>query len=263
MTELREYVTPPPKRGRDEQPPLIPPGIDSAKEVFEFLDGWDEEVSAQVGTTRVDAKRGRREGAVKTKAHTPSTAPLNAAELLIAFRKRFLSHVLDAERDYPQLTRNFEHNYQRRNLRHSFTVAFLVAFFFNLPIQELLRGASRLSDAEVVAVAERATALHAQVTSMAARRPDDPAADNLRDNLQTLLGQLAQRSPSPNSAELTDLTRRRLSAGWSEKPWSGRGYFLLGCVVSALLITFGAPLLNDLIGALGVAQKRARTDCNV
>jgi hypothetical protein len=214
---------------------LHSPGLWTATEIFGFLEKW---------------------GAVDASASTP----FNARALELAFRRKFLSHVMDAERDYPQLMKNFEFTYRRWNVRHSFTIAFIVAMIFNLPFSEMWLSASRLSPAEAVAAAERAMALYEQSAGSGPAKPSsEPNADAMRDELRKLLEELRPRAEAARAREESgvEFIDERLPT-WNDF-WKRcqRLSYWFGCAVTAVLVSFGAPFWNDLADALlGVGRGR-------
>lgn len=142
---------------------------------------------------------------------------LDAAALLSDFRERFLPQVTQAERTFAQLQRNFDFSYRRRNTLITFVLALTLSITANLPIGQLYRNAARMTPDQAVAVAEGAR--------------NEPALGSAAE--QSWLGDIGGR----------------LRATW-ERIRSGGPLYLLECLITALLIAFGAPLWNDLAGTL-------------
>ena len=200
------------------------PGYHSAVEVAGFLRGW--------------AHRGAEAPERATLLEAPEV--LNAEALRSALREAFLPHVRRAEQTFPQFQQNLEYAWRRRNLRQTAVIGLLTAILFNLPVDRLYRLASSQSPEEAVAVAERALALY--------ERTGGTPSDSLRAQIDSLL---AVAVPSTGKGEgakyLMDWSefRAMLAAG----PGKVAG-FLLGCALTALLVSFGAPFWHDLARAL-------------
>lgn len=183
---------------------------------------------------------------------------LDAARLLRAFRDRFLAHVLEAERHFERLEQLFEYRWHRRNLKHTFVFGFLVAFFAAQPAQDILRRARALSPEEAVAMAEDVRALYearqaaaAEAGPAEARRGAPPTREAIDRALSESL--LALEAASVDlTAGFNGLAQFRNRDGPGRKAW-----YLFGCLVTAVLVSFGAPFWNDLLGAV-LRLKRGR-----
>lgn len=193
------------------------PGYFTATELREFLETW------KVATGKAETA-------------------LDAAALRAALRGRFVPSVTHVEAHFPQLTTNVEHAYRRRNLRHTVAIGFLTVFLLHLPIDRIYQRAGAVPLEQVIAAAEAARAIYAQE---AAR--DTAAARSAAELLRladTLRAQLS-RTAAPLESSLTLSSYRREFATWP----SGL-FYLLGSLITTLLVTFGAPFWNDLAGAL-------------
>ncbi|MGQ0703941.1 MAG: hypothetical protein ACT4PM_12480 [Gemmatimonadales bacterium] len=193
------------------------PGYFTATELLEFLATW----------------------AIRAEA---PTVELDAGALLAALRQRFLPSVAQVEAHSSQLAKNVEHAYRRRNLRHTITIGFLVSFLLHLPIDRLYQRASAIPLTQAIAAAEEARAIYAQE---AAR---DPSAARSAAELLRLADTLRMRLSQP---AIPLETRFTLSSYRQElATWRAGVFYLIGCLSTTLLVTFGAPFWNDLAGAL-------------
>jgi hypothetical protein len=164
----------------------------------------------------------------------------DAETLLIAFRQRFLSDATRLERFFPQFQRNLEYSYQRRNLRQTFTFAFLLSLLFYLPFSELLAQASQQTLSQAVEFAGgRLEATH-------------PSASTPPQNVQEMRNQVEPlvRPPGDKTGTpLLDRTSAKYLALGKLGPLAIIG-FLFNCLLTAFLVSFGAPLWHNLTSAL-------------
>jgi hypothetical protein len=141
------------------------------------------------------------------------------------FRRRFCPHLMPVARHYDQFMDNFLRASKRRNLRQTFTLALVVAAAFDLPFHEVY-GIAAGAGGEVPA-----TELRLQTGGFSSGSGADPSAQGddgvPTESVNYLL----------DSAELGRLR----NAGWPE-----RLRFVFGCVLTAALVSFGAPVLHDL-----------------
>jgi hypothetical protein len=198
------------------------PGYSTALDVREFFDTW------------------------KIKAGDTDMKPFDTSALLKALRQRFLPNVVRADESFSQLVKNFDHAYRRRNLRHTFTFGLLLALIAQQPLWEIYRSAKTVPIDQAIAAAEQARALYAQLA------PPDSArgAESLKAYADSLVGVL--RQTSGNSSLDINL---KTAFGRMREP-----SYLLGCLLTALLISFGAPFWNDVTGALLRLYKGRLTD---
>ncbi len=205
------------------------PGYRSARRVLGVLERWG---AVKAGT----AKAGRS---------------LDARRLQQALRSELLPHVVRLEAGREQLERNFTYTYRRRNLRQTFTIAMLMAVVFNLPFDRLYKQAAAMPPEAALAAAEAATTQWEQSTAAEAARPEEgqePAARAqalVERALEVLESSQAPVNYILDWKQLQDLVRR---------PWQGLRY-LFGCLITALMVTFGAPFLND-VGSLLLRLQR-------
>jgi hypothetical protein len=111
-------------------------GYWNAFEVAEFLKEWKfvwkEETLNESPQMRLIGKISLPEGTL-----------LDANQLLIAFRKKFLQYVDNASENFSRLTSNFEYTYGRSNRRLTFIIALLFTLLFNLPLDRLYQLAEK------------------------------------------------------------------------------------------------------------------------
>ncbi len=185
---------------------------------------------------------------------------LAAEPLLAQARRRFLAHVVQAETNYPLIQRNFDFAYRRQNLRLTFTLGFAVAVLFNLPFEALYRRAASLTPQQAVELAERSTALYQKVSQSAATGVSpavkaSPAEAGLRD-LETSVRQLNEAvialAPTNRGGSTVNyiIDWSQVQLMWTEGGLRMMLRFLFGCLLTAALVSFGAPFWNDLVGRL-------------
>jgi hypothetical protein len=179
-------------------------------------------------------------------------ATVDAEALLGDFRERFLPHVTQAERTFDQLQRNFDFTYRRRNTLITFCIALTLSIAANLPIGRLYHRADTMSPDEAVAMAE---AMQKLSDSLAA--PDQAHAaqyDRIRARLLRALENMSIGEPDPSAGRSTDRSWLTRIGGALGDVWmrirSGGPLYLVECLITALLLSFGAPFWNDLAGTL-------------
>ena len=175
---------------------------------------------------------------------TDELAEPDAKALLRALRQRFLPSVVQTEANFTQLSKNFEYTYRRRNLRQTFTFGFALALLFQLPADRLYQRASQVPLDQAISAAEQARAIYAQEAARdtaAARRL--PELERLADSLRRVL--ITANRPR-SLGDRMDMTR--LQGEFAD--FRSGSVYLLGCLLTSLLISFGAPFWNDLSGAL-------------
>jgi hypothetical protein len=227
------------------------------------------------------------------KAWQPSTSSSDAAGLLVAFHHQFLPQARKVGDHFDQLMRNYDFHYRRRNLRQTVVIALLLALLFDLPAGKLYRHAASLSPEAAVELAQAATDLQDEmeaaessagsvprtpVDSVPERTPTDSVSvetpadttcacpqagsdttvgSGIDTTLAALQGRLkrALSIAADNTDPFGQMTWPPVAwARFERDKWNGSKY-LLQCLLTALLVCFGAPLLNDLTKAL----LRART----
>jgi hypothetical protein len=233
-------------------------GFMTATEIAGFLEIWGHTWEH----TDLDAQRAgrKRRPSTETTSGRPvkvgvlrASGQFDAARTVKAFRSQFLSHVDTAADRFPVLEENYEYSYQRRNIRHCFVIAMLLALACNLPFEELYRKASGLSVEQATRLAEQALAIEAQ-----AKKDSLSSAD--RETVQRLVrvGKDALAAVGTGGGTLGRVNyvvdREFISNLWKQGWWESLRY-LFGCLATALLVSFGAPFWNDLTSLLLRIQK--------
>ncbi len=211
------------------------PGFTTANEVSAFLREWNIAVTPGQGVSSVALP-----------------AMVDAAALLGDFRECFLPHVTQAERTFDQLQRNFDFTYRRRNTLITFCIALTLSLTANLPIGRLYHRADTMSPDEAVAMAE---AMRTLSDSLAAPDPAHAARyDRIRERLLRALDNMSVGQPDPSSPSTADQGWLSRIGGALRDVWmrirSGGPLYLVECLVTALLLSFGAPFWNDLAGTV-------------
>lgn len=223
-------------------------GLD-ARKMLDFLGAWAAEPAVS-------------EAAAGGPDETP--AAIDAARLIEAFHREFYPDRVRADREFGQLTRNFEHAYQRRNLRQTFVLGLLVAVVLDMPFDELWRRASAMSPEEAIGLAETMLEAHDRIAA-----EDTEGAERTLEDLTGELKRLTSALNPDSAAAATPLHQRGLVKIGSffraadEGAPARRGplgllEFLGNCLVTALLISFGAPFWHRLSEALLAVRKPAR-----
>lgn len=175
----------------------------------------------------------------------------DAAKARVAFRHEFFAHLAPIENHYGRLMQNFEYLYQRRNLRQTFTWALAIALLFNLPLASIYRRAATLSIADALALSERAQALHQEYATLEAARPAGSQPDANLQALQAreqMLRSAADEALQISSGRSINTDVRSLVGALAINIRSVS--FLIGCLLTATLVSFGAPFWNDISTAL-------------
>ena len=176
----------------------------------------------------------------------PVTPPkiIKASDLLASFQEKFLPHIQEAADNFAQYQKNFEFTYKRRNLRQTFIIALIFSLFFQLNVSRIYRKAESMSPKEALALAESYVQLYEQldkekvlsleevekkIEEMKVQFLKDSGTQTKQDSIQDILVRwedVKQMDPTPIIALLR---------------------YLFECLVTALLICFGAPLWNDIV----------------
>jgi hypothetical protein len=249
-----------------------------AVEVAQFLVRWGVAMGNVSPFDKPDTLRGTAEPDL---ASLQSGAHQSPAVVLDAFRQQFLPHVVRAENEAPQLEANFDYAYRRRNLRQTFIIATVLALALNQPLQEMYRNAAGLLPAEAASLAERAqdlqkrldTALGQASVEKAMPAEGQPAGDKGATKSDPAAASTSSPAPAlpgtsaPNVKELVSLASEASTLLVRARQDKGMDHFnglkrlaeakfgenllrLLGCLLTALLASFGAPFWNDLAGTL-------------
>lgn len=175
---------------------------------------------------------------------------LDAVRALRLLQERFFQHVRDADQHFDRLQELFEFQYRRRNLALTFLFGFAVAFACAQPLQTIVDRARSMSPEQVTALADRALELHEALAP-------DSASDSVpsRPKLDSALTAILRTidPPRDSTAQATDTSLTYLIGGvrlfW-DKSGADRTRYLFGCVLTAVLLSFGAPFWNDLVKML-------------
>jgi hypothetical protein len=190
------------------------PGYRNAQEVLKFVQQW--------------------EGQARPKA------------MSLAFRKTYAPQIDAAADNFPQLVRNFEYAYRRRNLRQTVILGFVVAAAFELPFEKLFADARALSPEQAARVAEVATAAYAQHSADSQQTGRTPEPDTAAiQAIRTVINTVSHRDAKVDY--VVNWSRFSTAAGVQ---WRDLFRYLFGCLLTALLISFGAPLWNDIAKAV-------------
>ena len=220
------------------------PGYSSALEVLRFLGTWSSG----------DAD--------------PSRAPVDAGKVVTAFRQQFLPQITEVERSFTQLDRNFDYLYRRRNTALTFLFAIGVVVALDVPIATLYRQAKGMTPEQAVTLAESARSIYDSLNRLprpsvpATRQADSVRAEEYHQLSRDILESLRQSaSVGPGGTVETDFISARLSKLRRQMKDGGLRWvagYLLGSLVTALLISFGAPFWNDVAGAVLRVSKGSR-----
>lgn len=154
---------------------------------------------------------------------------------------------------HSQFVANFEYAYKRRNLSQTFVIALTLALIFNFSVGRLYQKASALSPEDAAALAEKYVNIYKEMTakpeSESEELRDEKTAENLAALKQNALAIVAA-APAPtappslfvDAAEITSSLRTFI-------------LYLLGCLMTASLVCFGAPVWNDLASLFFRLQK--------
>ncbi len=185
--------------------------------------------------------------------------PPDLAKLEAAVRQKFLPQVDKVEKDFDLIDRNLQYTYKRRNMRQTFTLGLLVAFVMSFPVQDLYDQAAALTDEQAVAMTEQMLTIYeSQKVTNAADSVDlnkkleelnsvlafftSRIADAIPDTTRTPADSLGEKESQKKSetVEIAVLTSKFWKKGFLE--WLS---YILGCLMTAILLSFGAPFWND------------------
>jgi hypothetical protein len=222
------------------------PGCWDAEEILAFLEGWHVTKDAAQGDYR-------------------------ASEVLIAFRSQFTPFIESVQNHYSQLMRNFDYSYRRRNLRLTFLFALVLVFAFNLPFNVVYHKAQVVSPAEAQRIVEEGIKLYGETFDAVNGQSQDVGGVQ---NSDRALGAVADpesgedgndlvaalvRVAKDNRSLIEQPSYSHFTRAWQGGPSSFIG-FLFYSLVTAILVSFGAPFWNDLAKSLQrVQQGRTQT----
>lgn len=228
------------------------PGFWSAYEVSQFLVQYGHRI-APPERKSTDSEGTERLGVISFS----EARPFNAAEILAAFRLKFLPHILRADKHFEQMQTNFQFQYERRNLRQTFVIALVVALMFNLSLQRLYRYAAAVSPAEASALAETSLNLYQEYRQAAEATPTNSTTE------VAVMDTLKLKKLMNLSQEILEQSKGVAFNFVGNEVLDGFGSFfnyLFGCLITALLLSFGAPIWNDAASALLNLQKAKKQE---
>jgi hypothetical protein len=196
-------------------------------------------------------------------------ADLDAAQVHEAFRREFFPQFETIRRHYDQFLQNFGYQYRRRNLRQTFTIAFIITVLLNLPFEQVYLRATALTPEQAVALAESAQRLYTEsqkVRSGATASEEQKRLQALAKEALEVANRARVTCTSPPNASAADAPITCENAAVDPATvWAavsdGRLFslrYLIGCLISAVLITFGAPFWNDVSSSLLRAARPRR-----
>ena len=215
------------------------PGYWSAYGLTKFLNKWDHSWSPN--------SKGRTIGMISA----PSV--FDAKKLMVAFYNEFLPHVDDAAKRFSQLEANYDYAYQRRNVRQTFFIALLFALFCNLPFGEIYKKASRLSPEEATQLAEQTVKLYERQKSIVSFS-DSLMSEQIKAS-EAVAHQILTNKEIMDPGKPKYFIDRSFISDLYKKGFSAILLYLFECLVTALMVSFGAPILNDIASALLNLQK--------
>jgi hypothetical protein len=205
------------------------PGYHAATKVVRFLDEW--------GQTPGTAKPGRRQAAEPNE--------WQPGALLAAFRHEFLPQLQRVATQYPQIMQNYDYEYRRRNMRQTVLVALLVTLAFSLPFDRIYQAATQVSPEQASQLAETAVGLFEADMSAVGEVSDTVRAqmDTARDIATAVMSSLGPEAESLGRLITWDDVSEMRQQNTVLR-------YLLGCLLTALLVSFGAPVWHDLARTL-------------
>ena len=177
---------------------------------------------------------------------------IDAKDLLVSFTGKFLPHIQEASEQFPQFQKNFEFTYKRRNLRQTFIFALVIALAFQLNIGRIYKSAENMTTEEAIAMLEslQQMQIHQDVS-------DEEALKQLKSSMDDIKSKVLDKlEPQTHKGALANIF-----FSWKEiRDMAGPDFlavlkYLFECLITAILISFGAPLWNDLATLLFRLQK--------
>ncbi len=217
------------------------PGYWTATKVQSLLEDWK--------VVRVETSKTGSPKIVQTKSLDPGA-------VLQALKAELLPHAVNLEENYEQLKRNFDYSYKRRNTRQTFVIAIVLVFCCNFPFDRIFREAAALPPQTAIAAAE-AMVGHWEAVSSPGQPTDQEVTDDQKAAIKAAVDHLATLTRASNHQEYL-IDSDDLLAMWADKRMGAR--YLFGCLITAILVSFGAPLLHDLTRLLLGLQKSWRQE---
>jgi hypothetical protein len=215
---------------------------------------------------------------------------MDAQKILIEFRRKYSQEAVRAEEHFCQLMQNYEYSYGRRNLRQTFVIALLLALWCDFAFDTIYKSAANATAQEARSAAQTAIDMYQKLNAPAQQNTSpDVKAVTARDsalknnnasaaNTNQANGSVdtpdtrepsARPQPTPSSAERSDAepkqrvaisyvpNKRLLDIITLSHPNQTRFQFiesgvsyLFGCMLTAILVCFGAPFWNGLTKSL-------------
>ena len=186
-----------------------------------------------------------------------SNVVLDAKKMLTAFDARFFSQHRYYLDNYSSFNKAFDFQYRRRNSRHSVLIAILLTVTCNLPIQEVYKAASGMDESQAMALADQVMKISQQESHP---NPPGNTIDTTRERSNGINTSRelidAIKKAGGTRARLFDVQSaaskvKALFVARDGKQESGESWkYLFGCFITAILISFGAPVLNDVVGTI-------------
>lgn len=227
--------------------PRNTPSAYSALDVMQFLEEWHH--------------KGLIDAPLNEGVSFFSNFTLDAQKMLAAFNARFFSDQKYYLDNYSSFNQAFDFQYKRRNARHSFLIALLLTLFCNLPIQEVYQSAKGMKESDAIALADAATKNAAKESNNTSAVPEKDTANTTSEIEASKKIIEAIKSSNKTNPKLfnTGMAKDKLMQlvpfkGFppaSSETWA----YVLGCFITTILVTFGAPILNDVAGTI-VRMKR-------
>lgn len=235
-------------------------GYWNAYDIAEFLQScgyeWEEveiDLPKTVDTTKNEhLKQIKRIGVFRAKEGT-----MNANELLISLKKKFLPHLDEALENYNQFESNFEYTYARSNKRQTFIISLLLTFIFCLPINVLYQNAQKIDSKSAIKLAESTIEMYQEnIQTQDSTNSETQMSDSLFNSNLKLIQQLMTETINNNSNK-SGIT---YFDDWKSFADIFKGDFrliqyLFYCLITSIFLTFGAPFWNDIASALLRLQK--------
>ena len=176
----------------------------------------------------------------------PVTPPkiIKASDLLASFQEKFLPHIQEAADNFAQYQKNFEFTYKRRNLRQTFIIALTLSLFFQLNVGRLYQKAASMSPKEALALAEGYVQLYEHMDKEKVSSFEEMEKKIEEIKLQ-LLKDFGTQIKQDSIQDI--LVRWEYVKSMDPIPIIALLRYLFECLVTALLICFGAPLWNDIV----------------
>lgn len=159
------------------------------------------------------------------------TSVVDASKMLKSFLSSFNQDTTKISENYTSFLRTFDFQYKRRNMRLSFVIALLLTLTCNLPLQKLYFAASRMDTSASYQMLNRFAETNKLLLGDAnSTKTQSSEPDEMKVAIESMSGLFDYTYPP----KLFHENAANLPA------------YLLGCLMTSLLISYGAPLLNSL-----------------